>query len=160
MRSLLGAPLVFAAALLSAAPPALARYSPIPLGERTLEAQVIAVGRIEALEERYYRFAVERWLHGEPRQATLRVRRFEDWTCASRPVPYAVGQRMVVFLKEFENEWLVMGAGCEGEALLADGKARVIHSPMGAEGDLWPEEEFVMAVATYRVRYVKPGEDG
>ena len=160
MRSSLCAPLVLATALLAAASPAVAKYAPIPLGRRIVEARAIAIGRIEALEDTHYRFRVERWIHGEARPDTLQVRRFHDWTCARRPVPYAAGQRMVVFLDGEPDEWQAMGAGCEGEAILADGKARVIHAPFGPGNALYPEEEFVLAVASYRALHREVGADG
>lgn len=46
------------------------------------------------------------------------MKRFENWTCHGRWTPYAVGQRLMVFLrrdKVDETRLFVMGAGDEGE---------------------------------------------
>ena len=162
MRAALGVPIAIASLVASvgSAPRARAEIMPTSLAERIVEADAIAVGRIAALEDEWYSLAIEKWIHGDPRPPTLRVRRFADRTVVARPVPYATGQRMLVFLEGGSEGWRVIGSFCEGEALLVDGKARVIQAPLRPADGVYPEDEFVAAVASYRALRPARGSAG
>jgi hypothetical protein len=149
------------AAAASVAPAARAEYAPVGLGRRIVEAAVIATGRIESLGKDDYVLRVERWIAGEPAADTLRIRRFANWTCAERDHPYAVGERLLVFLERDRERGLgTIGAGCEGEAFLRDGRAFVGWAPHHSWNEGVPETDLLDAVAAYRAMHVKVGAEG
>lgn len=144
-------PAVLAAGLLlGQAPSALAKYVPTEFAELASEAKYIAVGRIESVGDADYSLVVERWLAGDSKANRLRIRRFVDWTCAGRPWPYEAGQRLLVFLESDEGDVLrAMGAACEGEVLLKDGEATMVHPPFALRGPM-PEAALLEAVLVWR----------
>jgi hypothetical protein len=91
------------------------KYTPYEFHELIGQAKVIAAGTIAALDDERFSLRVEHWVWGAPEVAELRVRRFKDWTCASRWAKYEVGQRVVVFLAKQEDGWRILSGGGEGE---------------------------------------------
>jgi len=107
------------AALVGAAPasPGAARYVRYRLYELAALSDVIVSGEIRVLDELEFELRVDDIVLGEPMRA-LRVRRFQDWTCAGRWTEYAVGQRVLLFLRrssEQPDSLFILGAGGEGE---------------------------------------------
>lgn len=93
-------------------------YTRYLLWELAAYADVVATGEIVGLDDKTFEFQVGTAILGAEAGATLRVNRFEDWTCHGRWAPYAEGQRLMVFLrrgKEDASQLFVMGAGDEGE---------------------------------------------
>lgn len=126
-----------------AAPPAPARYSPFDdyrlalQAELIVEATVVEVDRrdpstsiFDAWQDRpRIVLRVEDVLAGETDAKRLTATQFVDWSCASRHVPYAVGQRSVFHLERQRDEhrrivpdapWRPMGSGNEGEFAVTD----------------------------------------
>jgi hypothetical protein len=122
--------LALASALLGAgAPRAAADYSPPPLNDLVLGSEAIVTGRIDALAAQTFTLRVQDLVDGPITTPTIEVRRFEDWTCASRWAPYAVGQQVLLFLREDPQggPWQIRSAGGEGEMPISRGVAYV-HS--------------------------------
>src|SRR5262245_43628187 len=86
-------------------------YDRLVIHELFAGADAIVLGSISGLQEQTFDLAVEEWFVGGHGQSTLRLKRFVDWTCASRWREYSVGQRVVLFLKGDRT----LGAGNEGE---------------------------------------------
>lgn len=86
-------------------------------------AEIIVSGQITALAKDTYQLKVDRRLAGKYDSASIEIIRFNDWVCARRYAPYAVGQRLVAFINKDEywsaiwkrDVYRVMSAGGEGE---------------------------------------------
>jgi hypothetical protein len=147
--------------LLLLAAAASADYRPLPLGDAILRADVIAVGTIDEVSSGRYRLHVERALVGASAGERLRVSCFEDWTCARREKPYRKGQRILAILGRFDEGLAPLGAACEGEVLLEEGKALVERyfevvleeCDVRVHGRVIDEAELVAAVAEFRAGY-------
>jgi hypothetical protein len=88
------------------------------LFELTAQSDVIASGSIVRVHGETFEFAVDEVLVGDVSTRALEVVRFEDWTCHHRWTEYAVGQRLLLFLRRDEHDAMllnVIGAGDEGE---------------------------------------------
>jgi hypothetical protein len=106
--------------------PAPVDYRRLQLHELAAVAERVVVGEIVAVQEDTYELAVERTLVGVHVER-LRLRRFDDWTCAGRWAPYREGQRMLVFARGER----ALGAGNEGEMPLVGAGALVPYSVRG-----------------------------
>lgn len=133
-------------------PTAVADYHPLTFSECVFDADVIVVGRIEALREKDYDLRVEEWIAGTKPAETLRIQRFTDWTCARREPAYASGQRVVSFLRPGDHGFFTMGEGCEGDVVLEGGVALMTTFPGGFGGlaSRVPEGRFIEGVRTLR----------
>ena len=95
-----------------------AEYIRLLLFELATQADVIASGQIVRVDADSYDLSLEDVVLGDALPRTLRIRKFEDWTCHQRWTSYAEGQRLLVFLErnpDAADSFLVMGAGDEGE---------------------------------------------
>ena len=103
--------------LVSAAPPAAAKYVPETFSTMAKQSHRIVAGKITKLDEKIFTLEIETVYAGELREGekTMEVFRFQDWTCAARWAKYAVGQRVVVFVKRAKGQWALRSAGGEGE---------------------------------------------
>lgn len=149
--------LMVAFSLLLCASESAGKYSPTTLA--TLAgADVIAVGTIVRLSADSYTLRVTRWVVGERPRKELRIRRFVDWTDASREQPYEMGQRLMVFLEKGSGgSFRARGAACEGEVFLEGGKAYLRFPPVA---DIITEEELIEAIAELReTRLKRDGSD-
>lgn len=90
-----------------------AKFSPLEIHEMIVAADKIVHGKIVDLDATHFYFEVE----GSPTNdsGVLKVRRFEDWACASRWTFYKKGQKLLLFLTSWEGELMPMGGGDEGE---------------------------------------------
>jgi hypothetical protein len=111
-------PTVLALVCMSAAWAPVAAYTRYLLWELAAYADVVATGEIVGLDDKTFEFQVAEAVVGTEAGAKLQVKRFENWTCHGRWAPYAVGQRLMVFLqrsKDDASQLRVMGGGDEGE---------------------------------------------
>lgn len=84
-----------------------------------------AIGTIVKLDRNYFYLKVDQYVYTSLEYDTLKIRRFEDWSCGMRKFPYAVGQRELVFFQKSnyvldEYDFIGYGGGDEFE-LLVDG---------------------------------------
>lgn len=86
-----------------------ADYSPLQLYFMILDADKIIDGTIKKLDKTFF------YLDDTLQHQTIKIRRFQDWTCASRFDKYKVGQRVILFLKQEKDHFYIMSAGGEGE---------------------------------------------
>ena len=93
-------------------------YTPYKLFELALQSDIVVYGRITALQAETFDLECERAIVGVQAPSILRVKRFVDWTCASRWSEYAVGQPVMLFLGKPDADsaypWIQSGGG-EGE---------------------------------------------
>jgi hypothetical protein len=157
-----------AACTLLVGAPAKAYYSPMLTTEMIGRADLIVLGTVAEVDAAGFAFRVERMLHGED-SGPLRVRSFQNWTCASRWAPYQVGQRLILFLTAgtaSDARWAILGAGDEGEMLIEGDtvyhqlwpdrrqRARTHHVTGGKfHGVTAPLSDVVDALAAYRALY-------
>jgi hypothetical protein len=94
------------------------------------------------------------------------VRKFRDWTCAQRRIPYEKGQRLLLFLDVDRNShdlYRVRGSGDEGEMLFHGGEFLWRGTPVErypatmqelhgkkVGGSLLPREEVLRSLAAFR----------
>ncbi|PKB43051.1 hypothetical protein AX016_1234 [Cellulophaga sp. RHA19] len=90
-----------------------AEYRPLDLYEMILGAEKIVYGEIIELDSLTFTLKVERNLTGD--ETELVIQRFENWPCAHRWTDYKVGQRLFLFLKNYNGKLNSMSGGNEGE---------------------------------------------
>lgn len=90
-----------------------ADYEPLALHELIINAEKIAYGEIIDFDSTHFEIKIAGSITGE--SGILKVRKFENWTCASRWTEYKKGQNLLLFLTTWNNELVSMGAGNEGE---------------------------------------------
>lgn len=110
-----------------------ADYSPTRLYALIGRADVIAAGTIAEVTDDEYVLAVDDWIAGERREATLQIYQFRDWTCAQRWAGYAAGQRVLVFLRRDRRGLRPIGAAGEGESPIVDGQVYCQFPCVGLE---------------------------
>ena len=97
-----------------------ADYDPPALHQLFVKAEVLARGRIVELSRATYLLEVDECLLGDiNRGKRIELARFQDWPCAQRMTPYRVGQNVLVFAESHGGKLRPIGAGNEGEFLLA-----------------------------------------
>ena len=105
-----------------------------------------SAGEIVALTDKTFELKVAKVYRGkysdkETPEETIRVLRFQNWTCAQRWAPYAVGQHVFLCLKPIPTEsgdescgrrrtYRIQSAGGEGEMPIV-GKHVYVHGPSG-----------------------------
>ena len=106
----------------------LADYSHLKLSEVISMADHCAMGTIVKLDQNYFYLKVERYVFTTLPYDTLKIRRFQDWSCGQRISPYAIGQRELVFFgksnkKISEFDFLLYGSGSESELQIRNDSA-------------------------------------
>jgi hypothetical protein len=104
-------------------------YTRYKLFELAMQSDIAVYGTISALQDTTFDLQCERSVIGPKIPAVLRVQRFEDWTCASRWSQYAVGQRVLLFLRKPSADWpypIILGSGGEGEIGRDQGNDRAV----------------------------------
>jgi hypothetical protein len=120
--------LVAFAAVVLVATPASAKYSAPPIHDVFGISELVVVGEISGLQRDSFDLEVEEVVVGDAGD-TVRIRRFQDWTCAHRWAPYKKGQRVLVFAsRDKEGAWRIRSAGGEGEMPLV-GDDVVLRGP-------------------------------
>jgi hypothetical protein len=142
-------------------------YNRLEIHELFAFADNIVLGSISSLEEETFVLAVEEWIVGEPGGPTMRLKRFVDWTCATRWAEYRVGQRVLLFVREGR----AMGAGDEGDWPVQQGEVLIpyfIHDRepvqriVEGERSLWAVStlsELRAAARGYRVAFASSHEE-
>jgi len=95
-------------------------YMPTTLPNLLGRSDLIVVGTISTMTLGYFDFAIDEVVVGTaPNAVSLKVHKFQNWTCASRHTSYEVGQSAILFLyrsKAYDDtDWRVLGAANEGE---------------------------------------------
>jgi hypothetical protein len=86
-----------------------AEYSPLKLYFMILDADKIIDGTIKKLDKTFF------YIDDTSQHQTIKIKRFQDWACASRFDKYKVGQRVILFLKKEKGHFYIMSGGGEGE---------------------------------------------
>lgn len=95
-----------------------ADFDPMSLHELIIKSEKIVHGEILNIDSTHFEIQVEGSLTNDT--GVLKVRKFENWTCAWRWTEYEKGQKLLLFLKSWNNEFVSMGAGNEGELPIVD----------------------------------------
>jgi len=93
-------------------------YQRLRLGELCLFADGIAAGTVRSVDAASFVLEPDWMVTDGDVPATLRVKCFEDWTCAHRWTEYEPGQRVLLFLAHdagSDPSWSILGGGGEGE---------------------------------------------
>ncbi len=88
-----------------------ADYFPLRLYDMILNADKICWGSIEKLDSTFFYVAD----NSSSKHQLIKVKRFKNWTCASRYANYKVGQKVILFLQNEKKHFSIMSAGGEGE---------------------------------------------
>jgi hypothetical protein len=100
------------------------------LHELIINADLVVVGTIEALGAETYDFRVEATWHGSSPER-IAVETFKDLRWVRRSRPYAVGQRMLLFLRPSEGDrYRALGVGNEGDMALVDAETVIVEYPL------------------------------
>ncbi|MDF1698326.1 MAG: hypothetical protein P1U56_20925 [Saprospiraceae bacterium] len=106
-----------------------ADYAPMALHELIIKSDKIVYGEIVELSSEHFKFKVKGSLTGD--KGVLKIRRFMDWTCASRWTKYETGQKLLLFLFSNNDKLHIMGAGDEGELPISDNSVYVHGLSLG-----------------------------
>jgi len=79
----------------------MADYSPKELYEMVIKADKIVYGEVISFDSNYYFLKISGSLTNDT--GIIKVRRFENWTCAHRWANYEVCQKLLLFLV-FRNQ--------------------------------------------------------
>ncbi len=84
--------------------------------ELALHADIVVTGEIGAVQQETFDLRVEQRIVGGAEEPSIRVKQFDNWTCASRWTEYAAGQRVLLFLSNpKDGVCSILGGGGEGE---------------------------------------------
>ncbi|MBD78526.1 MAG: hypothetical protein CL840_06380 [Crocinitomicaceae bacterium] len=89
-----------------------AAYTPYKLYEMIMQADVIVYGTISKVDSETFTLVIDGDVTAK---RSIRVERFQDWTCARRWTEYKVGQRVFLFLKKRKRKLFIISSGGEGE---------------------------------------------
>ncbi|HTF90923.1 MAG TPA: integrin alpha [Planctomycetota bacterium] len=165
IAALCGLGLLLASAAL---PASLLSYTRYRLFELALSADVVVSGEIIDVDVDTFDLRVDQAIVQALPAPTVQVKRFKNWTCASRWTDYAAGQRVLLFLEkpqEAGKSYSILGAGDEGE-MPRIGSDVLVHGyrvrackhasyPVDSEsvrGTLIPFEEFRAAILGIRAQ--------
>ena len=144
-------------------------YDRYKLFELFVAADAVVVGTIEEVDCKEFGLRIELPVRGDFDDDLIRVRRFQDWTCAGRWTPYEAGQHVLLFLHEprFGEPWVILGGGGEGEMPLVGDNVivrgfRIRGAPEGphrvqsaeVHGAQVPLKELAQAVRSFRQAFV------
>ena len=104
MRGLLLAGLLLSAGLCSAKKMEMAIESVI------LSADLIVIGEIVSDGIDTYVFSVQETLHGDTALKTIRVKKWEEWTCDSRDFKIKEGQQLILLLGKDDSDYYPINA--------------------------------------------------
>lgn len=104
MRALLLIILLLSAGLCSAKKMQMAIESVI------LSADLIVIGKIESDGIGSYAFSVEETVYGDSALKTIRVKKWEEWTCDSRDFNIKKGQRLLLLLGKDDSDYYPINA--------------------------------------------------
>lgn len=105
-----------------------AKYLPPPLFDLLGGSDLVAVGTISEVRHRTFVLELETVAAGDTQRTSAVIRKYEDWVCSSRWLPYRAGQRVVVFAETAEatrDDFTLRSAGAEGEFPIVDGAVMV-----------------------------------
>jgi hypothetical protein len=90
-----------------------AEYVPVKLFRMILGSDKIVYGEIVELDSLTYTLKIEQNLTGT--ENYIQIQRFYNWSCAWRWTEYQVGQKLFLFLANFQGTYRTISAGNEGE---------------------------------------------
>src|SRR5262249_27393629 len=104
---------------------------PLKLHELYLRADLCIAGEITRVLDDTIEVQVFEHGFGAPHDPSITVRRFRNWTCASRWSPNEVGQRCLYFLAAPEDggPWRILSGGGEGEMPLTRDRVQLRAEP-------------------------------
>ena len=100
-----------------------ADFEPTALHELIINAEKIVYGKIVDLDSTHFKIKIKGSITGE--SGILKVKKFENWTCAWRWTEYKKGQNLLLFLNTWNNELVSMGAANEGELPISDNDVHI-----------------------------------
>ncbi len=98
-----------------------AEYSYMLLPELVWKADYVAIGTIVAINNSYFFLKVDSYVMDSLASDTLKIQKFENWTCGRRYDKYAVGQKELVFFRKSNYvlpDYELLGYGYGGESEL------------------------------------------
>ncbi len=99
----------------------LASYTGTSLTQLVETAKVICYGKIIAVENGTFKLIILRPIKACRQNDTISIRKFANWTCASRYAEYSTYQEGVFFLSLYEGKLATIGAANEGELIVKEG---------------------------------------
>jgi len=93
-----------------------ADYMPLSLPDMIMMSELIVVGTIQFTDSAFFTLEIEQKVYGNYSEKSVRVKKFVDFSCAARWMPYAAGQKVLLFLDRNDaQEWVILSDGGEGE---------------------------------------------
>jgi len=110
-----------------------ADYKRLLIHETINVSQLIIQGKIIKVDSTYFTFEIKKCIKGEHFNKTIEVKRFKNWSCASRWGNYQINQEALLCLIKRNNNWEVTGFGNEGEMPIENDNLYII-TPYGLKG--------------------------
>lgn len=114
-----------------------------------LSADLIVIGEIENDGIGSYKFSVQETLHGDTALKTIRVKKWEEWTCDSRSFKVKKGQRLLLLLGKDDSDYYPINAST-GEIPIRHGSIPPRNGYYDVLPRAVPIEEFSEAVLALR----------
>lgn len=120
-----------------------AQSEPMPFWLKASTADRVVSGIIIKVEDQTVKLVVDQWIVGQAKDENdlfITVKKYQDGAKGKRWEPYAIGQKVLLFLKESGDQWEIMGEAGEGEHLIFQGQALIDNRGGGIWND-WQEME-------------------
>jgi len=92
-----------------------ADYSRLLFHEVLNLSELIVLGEIKVVDSLYFYVNIKETLKGKTESYSIKIRKFENWSCASRWGKYKVHQKGIFALNRKKGNWQITGFGNEGE---------------------------------------------
>ncbi|MBP4139927.1 uL15 family ribosomal protein [Flavobacterium geliluteum] len=100
-----------------------AKYDPLLVSQLIDKSEIIGIGEIKSIENNNVLVIFSDLIKGKLTNRTLKIEKFENWTCASRWTNYKKGQKIMFFLSiSKEGIYKILGSGNEGELPIVNEK--------------------------------------
>lgn len=110
-------------------------YTAYTIKELIDKAEIIGKCEIIKVDRKTFTIRFIDIIKGQPSKE-LTLPKFINWTCASRPIEYKVGQIELIFIYRDENKLRPMGAGNEGEIMMENNNIIYPKYNRGKQNDL------------------------
>jgi hypothetical protein len=114
-----------------------ADYTALKIYQMVFLADKIVYGEISEMDSATFTINVHQNLTGK--EKSLTVQKFKNWPCAWRWTDYQIGQKVLLFLREYKGKLRAMSAGNEGELPVINDSIYIHRLSLNPQPPFWPE---------------------